>query len=232
MSTSRPARSIFVIMSLLLASNISSASNPVKTPELKCRAGNSARPAEMPKMTEAIGDTIIMVCGFEIEQKSSEGRVFSEFTIRSINSSGVVSKAIKRAGALEAYRISKWSDALHLDEVVSTKSGWWPVFGSLLKCKKSKCSLSEEKCILKLLPSADKWYMEELVSYFEGDKIGKVPDDSLITGAFELALTGDKRAISFFSQRPKTLVTDGATEEAYKEACSMIARLKKADCLK
>jgi len=225
-------RAIFVILSFLLASNILSASNAVKTPELKCRAGNSARPAEMPKMTEAIGDTIIMVCGFEIEQKSSEGRVFSEFFIKSVNSSGIVSKTIKNVGALDTYRISKQSDALQLDEVVSTKSGWWPVFRSLLTCKNSKCSLSEEKCILKLLPSADKWHMEELVPYFEGDKVGKVPDDALITGAFELALTGDKRAISFFSQRPKTLATDGASGEAYQEASSMITRLKKADCLK
>lgn len=223
---------ILVIFVLLLANNFSNASNSEATSQVKCRAGNSSGPAEMPKMTEIIGDTTVMVCGSESEEKSSEGRVFSEFSIKSANTAGVVTENIKKVGALDDYMISKQGEALQLDEVVLTKKGWWPVFRSSVTCKASKCSLSKEKCIFKLLPSADKWFWEELVPYFEGNKVGQVPDESLIIGAFHVSLTGDKKAVQFFSKRPSKLKSDGASSEEYNRASAMIARLKKADCLK
>lgn len=197
---------------------------------LTCPPGIGATQGDAPKIVFSPNRKVqVVVCGFETGN-NPETKHLSEFDVYSVRNAEF--KKLFTASALEHFLVSVKKDLLILTELTwHSRKKWVPAFERKIGCTSANCTISSERCLFKKVAQAPKGAWVEYQRYESGDLKGKVPDERVISNLGELALSGDQKAFTTFTQDSPPIALDGASAEEFLSIKSLLNRLKKNHCL-
>ncbi len=205
-------------------------------PKVKCPEGIGAKEGDEPKLiATADHGFFYVVCGsYDPESTHKIGKkMMSEFEVYSCKKDGKLSEPIVKIGALENVAVRTRAGHLILEKYVYVPTGYYlETFRTDIVCSEEDCEQLEEKCKFekKPRPTFTKAALKELETFVSGENKEKPFSESLLKKLIEAALSGDEKAVQFFTSDNLPNL-DGDLAEQYAEFSDLFKKFKSSKCL-